>query len=1193
MSRPDDQEPEDGFTTWLAACDDALAAGTPPPAGEPLNQDRGHDHLACAKLLRRVLGDSTSTGLGFRVESAPVGVLPWTHLGRFQLLRELGRGGCGIVYLAYDPHINREVALKVSHVQSAIDPEWRSRFMREAHAAGCLDHPNVVPVHEAGAVGPVEFIVSAYCPGPTLADWLRKRTEPIPFRDAAGLIAVLADAVAHAHARGVLHRDLKPANILLSTNNANQHEPCGSTICAYSGDSWMNLVPKITDFGLAKQLDSTGEAPTRTGMILGTVNYMAPEQAAGRSEAIGIGADIYALGAMLYELLTSRPPLMGETDLETLGLLQKVDPVTPSRLRPRTPRDLETICLTCLHKEPHRRYASAAELRDDLHRYLEDRPIHARRVSRVEIAGRWCRRNPALATACLFAAAALIGVVVLSLSLAYQQSRAAIAIGGRERETRAALEAVREQSILTRRETAVRALDQGLTECEAGHGRNGILTLARSLTVAAELPPKQIADVDHAARVNLTAWRAELPGLIDLFQHDAVIRVAAFSPDGSELTTASADGVLRRWNSTSRDQLGPNRLYPGVPNCLDYSPDGKLIAVGGARGVQILQAAGGVILRDVAVDEYVFGLAFSPEGRVLLTGGNANRARIWDVESGAETGAIPVPSLIRAVCFTRNGSVALLGCNDGEVRFWDMASRKLLPRDVKHHLAIMSMAVSPDGTLLATGSHDESASMWSLPDGKQKHRFLLQGPVSALAFHPRQELLATSARSQVSFRDTQTGRLVGERLIHEAGITTLAIHPTGRSILAGGDDSTVRMWELVVGRESGHLLAHGKGANTNVTAFSPDNRRLLTAGAGALPCLWDAETGAKVRTLEGPTGPISSASLSPDGRTAAAGGEDQVVWLWDTADGRLRPLPRRHETVIRVVTFSPTEADLLLSVDGNGVGFLWNIASCEVMREFRFPGTVKSWAAAISPDGRRLAIGGSLGRPSLHPTGLTRVWDLATGRLLHEFHLEHGVDAVAFSRDSEWIAAGDELSAHVWNAETGRPLKSAFPHRAAVRCVDFSPDGSRLLTGSLDHTARVREVAGGRLIGTPASHGGLIRDAAFSPDGALFATASFDHTGRLWDVATGKPVGPAVKFDYWVVNVAFRNDGRAVAFAGGDGTARLCNVPIPVSGSAERVRLWAETTTGAELEGDVMRMLDGPTLQERRRRLQELDLATR
>src|SRR5262249_2122260 len=354
---------------------------------------------------------------------------------------------------------------------------------------------------------------------------------------------------------------------------------------------------------------------TRSGIVLGTVNYMAPEQAGGNVHAIGPAADIYALGAILYELLTGRPPFRGESDLETALHVQSDEPVSPSRLRPRTPRDLQTICLKCLRKEPERRYAGAAALADDLRHYLAGQPIHARPTGALERAGRWCRRNPALATACAMAAAAIAGVVVLSLSLAYRESRAAAEIRAREAETRAALDAVREQSILTRREAALRSLDQGLTECEAGRVRKGILTLARSLVLAAELPPERGADVEHAARVNLAAWRAEVPALRCLFPHDAPVRAVAFRPDCAEMVTASEDGIVRRWEASTCRPIGSDLRYPGDLLCLAYSPDGSTMAVGGSRGVQLLRAEDGHVLLGSEAVGLTRALAFSGDSR--------------------------------------------------------------------------------------------------------------------------------------------------------------------------------------------------------------------------------------------------------------------------------------------------------------------------------------------------------------------------------------------------------------------------------------------------------------------------------------------------------------------------------------------------------------------------------------------------
>src|SRR5262249_25341052 len=251
-------------------------------------------------------------------------------------------------------------------------PALLERFQREARAAAGLDHPHIVPVYEAGAVGPVCYIASAYCPGPTLAQWLKRRDQPVPVREAAELVATLAEAVQHAHGRGVGHRDLKPGNVLLAADDT----------------------PRVTDFGLAKVFGAEGEASqTQSGAVVGTPSYMAPEQAGGQRKAVGPAADVYALGAVLYELLTGRPPFVAETTLDTLLLVRTEEPVPPGRLRPKLPRDLETVCLKCLQKEPGQRYTSAAALADDLRRWANGEPIRARPVSTWGRAWRWARRR--------------------------------------------------------------------------------------------------------------------------------------------------------------------------------------------------------------------------------------------------------------------------------------------------------------------------------------------------------------------------------------------------------------------------------------------------------------------------------------------------------------------------------------------------------------------------------------------------------------------------------------------------------------------------------------------------------------------------------------------------------------------------------------------------------------------------------
>jgi tetratricopeptide (TPR) repeat protein len=405
---------EEQLLRWLLARDNALAAGAAPQA--PTGADapaalrsRMEGDWACIQLLRQLWPRRGQTE-----RTAPPADLPFLHLGRFAIRRQLGQGAFGLVFLAWDPQLGREVALKVPRPEILLTAELRERFVREARAAAGLDHPNLVPIYEAGTVGPLCYLASAYCLGITLTDWLANRSQAVPLRLAAGLLATLAEAVKHAHERGVVHRDLKPSNILLQSRprdhskaNPDANEP----------DAEFPFAPRITDFGLAKlTADPSGQpgagdaGQTQSGAILGTPNYMAPEQASGKNKQIGPAADVYALGGILYELLTDRPPFLGETLLETLEQVRSREPLSPRRLRPKLSRDLETICLKCLHKEPSQRYASAAALADDLRRYLAGEPIVARPIRVWERGLKWARRKPAVAG--LWAA----GLAVLLLS---------------------------------------------------------------------------------------------------------------------------------------------------------------------------------------------------------------------------------------------------------------------------------------------------------------------------------------------------------------------------------------------------------------------------------------------------------------------------------------------------------------------------------------------------------------------------------------------------------------------------------------------------------------------------------------------------------------------------------------------------------------------------------------------------------
>jgi hypothetical protein len=420
---------EEQFPLLLAAADEALASGEPSSFvaaafPEELRARLEREVLLC-RMIRELLPGIASPSAPASTLTAPpsngeaaASDLP-THVGRFQILRELGRGSFGIVLHAYDPRLGRDVALKVPRPEISLSPTLRARFRQEARAAATLDHPNLVPVYDAGEENGDYYIASAYCPGVNLAAWLRQRTERVPYRMAARIVAALAGAVEHAHRRGVVHRDLKPANVMLETGEARS-----------SVDGDLGFVPRVTDFGLAKLLDEAAgaEGPggaTQTGAILGTPNYMAPEQADGNAKALGPSADVYALGIILYELLTGKTPFEADTPLSTLLLVRQSEPLSPARLRSSLPRDLETICLKCLCKEPRRRYASAAALEEDLRRYLAGEPILARRTGALARVALSCRRKPALASTIAVAFAAIVLVTLISfIRVMHERDRA-------------------------------------------------------------------------------------------------------------------------------------------------------------------------------------------------------------------------------------------------------------------------------------------------------------------------------------------------------------------------------------------------------------------------------------------------------------------------------------------------------------------------------------------------------------------------------------------------------------------------------------------------------------------------------------------------------------------------------------------------------------------------------------------------
>jgi WD40 repeat protein len=1092
----------------------------------------------------------------------------------YEVLAELGRGGMGVVYKARQTSLNRVVALKMILAGAHASPVQLDRFRLEAEAAARLQHPNIVHVHETGAHDGCPYYSQEFIDGRCLSAVISEYAEPAR---AAALLEQLARATAYAHERGIVHRDLKPANVLLTKDGT----------------------PKITDFGLAKLLDDE-EGRTRTGDILGTPAYMAPEQAAGKSKEIGPAADVYALGAILYELLTGRPPFEAAATWDLINQVIGQEPVPPSLRRGRVPRDLETICLKCLQKDPARRYPGALALADDLRRFLEGRPVLARPVGRVERFRKWVRRRPALAALLGVSAAALVVLSVggwVATAQLYQREQAvrkslvrlSVANGNHylddedeygslvwfARALQLEQDAARQQVHRVRFAAVLR-------ECprlgQLWFHKDGVTDVAFSPDGRWVLT----ASADNTARV----WdsRTGEPRFDAPLRHDYFVRRAAFSPDGERIVTASEDQTARVWDAATGQLLATQKGHIGAVRDARFSPDGRrVVTAGDDRTARVWDAATGELIGTPLPHEgAVVSAAFHPDGRHLLTASTDAEGRLWDLKSGEAVlvARLPHDGPLTDACFDPAGQRVATASEDGTARVWDADTGKPATEPLLHHnVAVRCVAFSPDGRQLATAGDDQTARVWSARTGwalvaGMRHyssvtsvAFGLDGavlatasedgtarvwnattghpltpplthvgPVRQVCFSPDGRRLATASATARVY-DLEPPDPAVEPLEHGGPVRQAAFSPDGGRVLTASDDKTARLWDAQTGRELAVL--RGQAGAVLTAAFSRDGRRVVTAGADGTARVWDADTFGTVATLVGHRGPVRRASFSPDGRWVVTASDDATARVWDAATGAA-----------------------LVTVSHRG-----NHVHDEVLD------------AAFSPDGRLVATASA--------DRTARLWDAATGAPVGQvMRHERRVLRLAFSPDGRRLAtASHDGTARLWDAATGQPLPVApLQHGGPVRDVSFSPDGGRVLTGGDDNTARVWGAESGELIVPALRHSGSVGAARFSADGRRVVTASADNTGRVWDADTGEPLTPPLWHRHWarITDAAFSPSGDRVVTAGEDGTARVWELR-PADWPADDLERLAELLGGQRIDasGAGLIPLDAPAMRER------------
>jgi WD40 repeat protein/serine/threonine protein kinase len=1115
----------------------------------------------------------------------------------YQILGVLGRGGMGIVYRARQVQLKRPVALKMILTAEQAGPGAAARLHGEAEAVAQLHHPNIVQIYEVGEYEGRPYFSMEFMDGGSLAEQIQHT--PQPPEEAARLLATLARAVHHAHQQNIIHRDLKPANILLRRLATGEH---GSTpikdysrpLSGLNGDaslrvhpysSLASFLPKISDFGLAKRLGADG-GPSLSGALLGTPSYMAPEQAARQPTAIGPPADVHALGAILYEMLTGQPAFRGTTLLDTLEQVRFQEPVPPSHVQRGVARDLETICLKCLRKEPAHRYASALHLAEDLGRWLRGEPIQARPVGAVERLGRWCRRNPGTAVACGVAGAALLAATLVSALFAVAQTRALKESEDQRREladTKDVLEKTDAHRRRLARTSASLTLDQALRWCEQGQANRGLVLLAHSL----QMVGSEDHDLDVAIRMNLAAWGREVNTLRAALTQEEEQGVAAWSPDGQTILTGHPDRTARLWSSASGQPLGPPLAHPSR------------------------------VLRAV----------FRQDGKAVLIGCEDGSAQLWDVATGQRIGPpLRHPGPIHYVALSPNGSIAVTGCFDSMVQLWSLPSGQPISRPLRHDGTIWVLAFSPDSRLILTGGWDRTARLWDAATGRPLGSPLEhQGNLYWVAFSPNGKTFVTCSEDKKARLWTTAGcQPLGQPLCHQEGVYFAGFSPDGETIVTGSQDRTAQRWNLATHAPLGLPYKHQDTVNS--IAFDRDGQLFLTGSFDHTARVWHSAAGQSVGSpLEHPR-QIYQAVLSPDGRTALTRGADRDVRVWNIAPSPPDHRFLRHGGPVYSLAFSP-DGQTVLTGSADKTARLWNAATGEpIGNVLLHPGVVR--AVAFSPDGRLILTGCEDGRARLWAAasgrllssfllytdwivaidfspdgqsmmtacreGTARVWQVTTGQPLIPplVHPDKVTDA-ACSPDGSTIVTGcKDGGVRLWDARTGNLLRPPMQHAHAVGTVTFGRNGQTILTGCYDGEVRQWETATGLLLAPPVRHEDTVWGVALSPDGKTLATTGNDQTARLWNAATGKPIGPILVHPRGLDRLALSPNGKTLWTACTDGMVRRWKVPAAIVGKPDHILLWTQAMTGLELDANgAIVVLDAETLHLRQRQLKEVGIS--